>query len=60
MSLGMGNYACLEGHFFCKPHYQQMFKEKGNYDEGFGLNNTRNSGSRKPLALLPVRTSTNL
>ena len=36
MSLGMGNYACLEGHFFCKPHYQQMFKEKGNYDEGFG------------------------
>ena len=36
MQLGMGNYACLQGQFFCKPHYQQMFKEKGNYDEGFG------------------------
>jgi len=42
MSLGMGNYACLEGHFFCKPHYEQMFKEKGNYDEGFGRQQHKN------------------
>lgn len=32
----LGSYAALEGEFYCKPHYQQLFKSKGNYDEGFG------------------------
>ena len=34
--LSIGGYAALEGIYYCKPHYTQMFKEKGNYDEGFG------------------------
>eukprot|EP01107_Rhizomastix_libera_P016084 TRINITY_DN64_c0_g1_i2.p1 TRINITY_DN64_c0_g1~~TRINITY_DN64_c0_g1_i2.p1 ORF type:complete len:426 (-),score=175.11 TRINITY_DN64_c0_g1_i2:155-1411(-) len=34
--LSLGNYAALGGKFYCKPHYTQLFKEKGNYDEGFG------------------------
>ncbi|KAL8207803.1 hypothetical protein R6Q57_007215 [Mikania cordata] len=25
------NYAALEGNIFCKPHFAQLFKEKGNY-----------------------------
>ncbi|KAK9076696.1 hypothetical protein SSX86_005030 [Deinandra increscens subsp. villosa] len=25
------NYAALEGNLFCKPHFAQLFKEKGNY-----------------------------
>ncbi len=39
LSLGfcsLGTYAALQGEFYCKPHYQQLFKSKGNYDEGFG------------------------
>lgn len=32
----MGSYAALHGEFYCKPHFQQLFKSKGNYDEGFG------------------------
>lgn len=32
----MGNYASLHGQIYCKPHFQQLFKSKGNYDEGFG------------------------
>lgn len=32
----LGNYAALHGEFYCKPHFQQLFKSKGNYDEGFG------------------------
>lgn len=32
----LGNYASLHGHMFCTPHYKQLFKSKGNYDEGFG------------------------
>ncbi|TSQ23929.1 LIM domain-containing protein 2 [Bagarius yarrelli] len=32
----LGTYAALQGEFYCKPHFQQLFKSKGNYDEGFG------------------------
>ncbi|KAA8585433.1 hypothetical protein FQN60_004127 [Etheostoma spectabile] len=34
--LSLGTFAALQGEFYCKPHYQQLFKSKGNYDEGFG------------------------
>eukprot|EP01135_Chromosphaera_perkinsii_P009973 Nk52_evm8s1992 gene=Nk52_evmTU8s1992 len=34
--LNLGNYAALEGMFYCKPHFKQLFMKKGNYDEGFG------------------------
>ncbi|XP_048871224.1 LIM domain-containing protein 2-like [Brienomyrus brachyistius] len=34
--LSLGSYAALAGEFYCKPHFQQLFKSKGNYDEGFG------------------------
>ncbi|KAG7334717.1 hypothetical protein KOW79_001313 [Hemibagrus wyckioides] len=34
--LSLGTYAALQGEFYCKPHFQQLFKSKGNYDEGFG------------------------
>lgn len=32
----LGNYASLHGSVYCKPHFSQLFKVKGNYDEGFG------------------------
>lgn len=35
-TLSLGNYASLHGRMYCKPHYKQLFKAKGNYDEGFG------------------------
>ncbi|XP_034022706.1 LIM domain and actin-binding protein 1-like isoform X2 [Thalassophryne amazonica] len=34
--LSLGNYASLHGNVYCKPHFSQLFKSKGNYDEGFG------------------------
>lgn len=34
--LGIHNYSSLYGEFYCVSHYQQLFKRKGNYDEGFG------------------------
>lgn len=37
LSIGsLGNYASLHGNIYCRPHYDQLFKAKGNYDEGFG------------------------
>ncbi|XP_066529160.1 LIM domain and actin-binding protein 1 [Hoplias malabaricus] len=34
--LSLANYASLHGSIYCKPHFNQLFKSKGNYDEGFG------------------------
>ena len=33
----MDTYTFNAGKLFCTPHFKQMFKTKGNYDEGFGL-----------------------
>ncbi|KAL5503186.1 hypothetical protein EMCRGX_G010094 [Ephydatia muelleri] len=35
-TLSVGTYAALEGVIYCKVHFKQLFKQKGNYDEGFG------------------------
>ena len=32
-TLSLGTYAALQGKFYCKPHFKQLFKLKGNYDE---------------------------
>jgi hypothetical protein len=29
--LSLGNYAALEGAYYCKPHFKQLFALKGNY-----------------------------
>nr|XP_043880092.1 LIM domain and actin-binding protein 1-like [Solea senegalensis] len=34
--LSLGTFASLHGNVYCKPHFSQLFKTKGNYDEGFG------------------------
>ncbi|XP_037540562.1 LIM domain and actin-binding protein 1 [Nematolebias whitei] len=35
-NLSLANYASLHNNVYCKPHFSQLFKAKGNYDEGFG------------------------
>ncbi|XP_064400603.1 LIM domain and actin-binding protein 1-like [Halichondria panicea] len=35
-TLSTGTYAALQGSTYCKVHFKQLFKIKGNYDEGFG------------------------
>lgn len=48
------NYASLHNSVYCKPHFNQLFKSKGNYDEGFGhrphkeLWETREEGADSP------------
>jgi len=34
--LKLGNFASMDGQVYCKPHFKQLFKTKGNYSEGFG------------------------
>lgn len=44
VSPSLGNYVSLHGHLYCLPHYKQLFKSKGNYDNRFGqtLHNEKN------------------
>ena len=35
-TLGLGNFASLGEKYYCKPHFKQLFAEKGNYSDGFG------------------------
>jgi hypothetical protein len=37
VTLKMGNLASMNNVYYCKPHFKQLFKLKGNYAEGFGL-----------------------
>jgi len=34
--LSTGTCASMNGTYYCKPHFKQLFTLKGNYDEGFG------------------------
>jgi hypothetical protein len=33
--LTVGKFASLDGKFYCKPHFKQLFSLKGNYTDGF-------------------------
>eukprot|EP00211_Chloroparvula_japonica_P000144 CAMPEP_0119155822 /NCGR_PEP_ID=MMETSP1310-20130426/51943_1 /TAXON_ID=464262 /ORGANISM="Genus nov. species nov., Strain RCC2339" /LENGTH=1266 /DNA_ID=CAMNT_0007148427 /DNA_START=44 /DNA_END=3844 /DNA_ORIENTATION=- len=48
--LSLGNYASLEGQFFCKPHFKQLFQLKGNYSEGFGKKKQQHAWEEKKRA----------
>jgi hypothetical protein len=46
-TLGLGTYAALQGIIYCKAHFKQLFKMKGNYDEGFGREQHKTKWSKK-------------
>ena len=37
--ISLGNFAALNGVYYCKPHFKQLFAVKGNYSDGFGGGN---------------------
>ncbi|XP_048033289.1 LIM domain and actin-binding protein 1a isoform X1 [Megalobrama amblycephala] len=61
--LSLVNYASLHNNVYCKPHFCQLFKAKGNYDEGFGhrphkeLWETRGEGAEEQVKLSPHETT---
>ncbi|KAG1942428.1 LIM domain-containing protein [Pimephales promelas] len=55
--LSLGTYASLHGRMYCKPHYKQLFKSKGNYDEGFGERPHKELWSTKNQNNLPETTN---
>ncbi|KAL1267415.1 hypothetical protein QQF64_032778 [Cirrhinus molitorella] len=41
LSDSLGNFVSLHGHLYCQPHYKQLFKSKGNFEDGFGQGSQR-------------------
>jgi hypothetical protein len=52
-ALGIGGFAVLAGVYYCKAHYTQKFKEKGNYDEGFGLQQHKKQWKAEVFGVTP-------
>eukprot|EP00245_Coleochaete_scutata_P006134 TRINITY_DN202_c0_g1_i1.p1 TRINITY_DN202_c0_g1~~TRINITY_DN202_c0_g1_i1.p1 ORF type:complete len:195 (-),score=40.27 TRINITY_DN202_c0_g1_i1:567-1151(-) len=46
-AISPSNYAALEGRLYCKHHYSQLFKEKGNYSQ---LTSKDSTAGKDPLA----------
>lgn len=46
-SFSTGTYAALEKIIYCKVHFKQLFKKKGNYDEGFGREQHKSKWAKK-------------
>src|SRR5205814_2030467 len=45
--LKLGNYASGGESFYCKPHFQQLFKSKGNYSDGFAKPNVAATAGKR-------------
>uniref|UniRef100_A0A8C3U4T8 LIM zinc-binding domain-containing protein n=1 Tax=Catharus ustulatus TaxID=91951 RepID=A0A8C3U4T8_CATUS len=54
--LSLGTYASLRGNIYCKPHFNQLFKSKGNYDEGFGHKQHKELWAGKNESVLAARS----
>lgn len=35
LCLQLSNYSSMEGVLYCKPHFEQLFKETGNFNKNF-------------------------
>src|SRR5690606_36667940 len=53
-------YASLEGKYYCKPHFKQLFKTKGNYASGFSVETPEERWKKRSgVSSTPVATETN-
>jgi len=58
--LSLGEYSSIEGKFYCKPHFKQLFATKGNYEESFGIEKEKkwdSSSAPKPASFVPIEST---
>ncbi|CAG2108832.1 unnamed protein product [Medioppia subpectinata] len=46
-NLRLDNFTITAEKLYCIPHFKQLFMERGNYDEGFGLEQHKNKWTNK-------------
>jgi hypothetical protein len=47
LSFRMESYTLNNGKLYCIPHFKQLFIAKGNYEEGFGLDQHKRKWSNR-------------
>jgi len=52
--LSLGNYAGVNGLFYCKPHFKQLFALKGNYSDGFKTAEGSDATPKKSTSFTPL------
>nr|GEW99115.1 LIM domain-containing protein PLIM2b-like [Tanacetum cinerariifolium] len=59
-TLSMSNYSSMDGVLYCKPHFEQLFKESGNFSKNFQTTAKpdRDSTSRAPSKLSSMFSGT--
>ncbi|KAK6142836.1 hypothetical protein DH2020_023184 [Rehmannia glutinosa] len=60
-TLVMSNYSSMDGVLYCKPHFEQLFKESGNFSKNFqnaGKPERENSLTRAPSKLSALFSGT--
>ncbi|XAR55054.1 hypothetical protein NMG60_11030432 [Bertholletia excelsa] len=56
--LGMSSYCSMDGTLYCKPHYEQLFKETGNYSKKPQSSGKPNELTRAPSKLASLFSGT--
>lgn len=54
-TLVMSNYSSMDGVLYCKPHFEQLFKESGNFSKNFQT--TKSADKQNELARTPSKLS---
>ncbi|XP_024962571.1 LIM domain-containing protein PLIM2b-like [Cynara cardunculus var. scolymus] len=62
-TLSMSNYSSMDGVLYCKPHFEQLFKESGNFSKNFhqtcnAAKPDKESGSKAPSKLSSMFSGT--
>ncbi|KAL4191631.1 hypothetical protein AMTRI_Chr07g30820 [Amborella trichopoda] len=55
-TLSISNYSSLEGVLYCKPHFEQLFKETGSFNKSFQLP-PKSADKQHDLARAPSKLS---
>ncbi|KAJ6814567.1 LIM domain-containing protein WLIM2b-like [Iris pallida] len=55
-TLKLGNYSSMEGVLYCKPHFDQLFKESGNFNKNFQSREASSSTAKSAEKLTPELT----
>ncbi|XP_022759540.1 LIM domain-containing protein PLIM2b isoform X2 [Durio zibethinus] len=56
-NLVMSTYSSMDGVLYCKPHFEQLFKESGNFSKNFQAGKTHLSEKQNDLSRTPSKLS---
>ncbi|XP_022759539.1 LIM domain-containing protein PLIM2b isoform X1 [Durio zibethinus] len=56
-NLVMSTYSSMDGVLYCKPHFEQLFKESGNFSKNFQAGKTHLQSLRSKMTWTPSKLS---